>query len=295
MRLFSIITTLVISLSIHAYAQTETATTAPVSTATSAAKQDPTFSEYYTINEKVPNTSSNLETSLSPDAIASELAEAAKRVVFNLLKWTLHEKTRPVPTESYIRKLHFGRWINDPTDDTCMNTRAKVLVRDSENDVTYRGDKKCVVEEGKWLDPYTSAELTSSREIQIDHMVPLKNAYISGAYKWDYKMRCLYANYMGFHDHLLPASGKQNMAKGDRGPEKYLPPELSYRCQYIKNWLTIKFIWRLNMNPDEAQAIHEAVNNYNCDMSDFKVTQKQLRDQRQFITDNIEFCMLNKR
>ncbi|MEK2645323.1 GmrSD restriction endonuclease domain-containing protein [Bdellovibrio sp. BCCA] len=279
-------------LTAKAFAETAQATTAP-------SKPQKTFSEYYTVDERPSGgaaaAKSYTYTDFSPDLGTHQFVQLAKKLVINLLKWSLHEEQRPLPGEDYIRKLHFGRWINDPTDDTCMNTRAKVLVRDSEDEVTYRNDKKCVVEAGRWYDNYTNQELTSSRQIQIDHLVPLKNAYLSGAFKWDYKTRCLYANYMGYKDHLISAESHQNMSKGDRGPEGYLPPELSYRCQYVKNWLTVKLIWRLNMTPDEVQAIHEVVTNYNCKISDFRITEKELDEQRQYINDNLEFCMINKR
>lgn len=272
-----------------AHAETAQTTTTP-------SKPQQIFSEYYTVDERGAGTAKAYVFTALPQEFGTDyLLLAAKKIVINLLKWTLHEEQRPIPEEDYIRKLHFGRWINDPTDDTCMNTRAKVLVRDSEEEVTYRNDKKCVVESGRWWDNYTNQELTSSRQIQIDHMVPLKNAYISGAYKWDYKTRCLYANYMGYKGHLISSEAHQNMAKGDRGPEKYLPPEPSYRCEYVKNWLTIKTIWGLNMTADEVQAVHEVVTNYNCKISDFRITKKELDDQRQFINENLEFCMINKR
>lgn len=247
--------------------------------------------QYYTITEKSFEATNNSAIfSFSPTLFL----QAAKELVVNLLRWTLHNAERPAPEESYMRKLHFGRWINDPTDDTCMNTRAKVLVRDSEEDVTYRNERKCVVENGKWLDLYTNQELFSSREIQIDHMVPLKNAYMAGAWRWDFKTRCLYANYMGYHNHLIPASVHENTSKGDRAPDRYLPPDLSYRCQYIKDWLTIKLIWNLNMTTEEAQAIYDVVTNSNCPASEFQLSKSELEEQRQFINDNLNFCMMNR-
>jgi hypothetical protein len=176
-----------------------------------------------------------------------------------------------------------------------MNTRAKVLVRDSEVDVTFRGTKRCVVEQGEWHDPYADSDVTTSKQIQIDHMVPLKNAYDNGAWQWDYKTRCLYANFLGYHDHLVSAGAHENMSKGDSGPEGYLPPNLSYRCQYIKNWMMIKLVWRLRMTPDEAQALHETAYNYNCPSSLFQVTSDELATVRQFIANNLNYCMINAR
>lgn len=263
-------------------------------------RQEPTYHEYYTFEESseklrgpknAPTTFSAFPEELSPQ----RLLRAAQSLWINLLSWTLHEEPRPMPTEEYMRKLHFGRWINDPTDDTCMNTRAKVLVRESEQEVKFRNQKQCVVDTGKWLDRYSNTEFTSSREIQIDHMVPLKNAYMAGAWSWDYKTRCLYANYLGYKNHLIPASVRENTSKGDRAPNKYLPTELSYRCQYIKDWLAIKMIWKLNMTEDEAQAIHEVMVNYNCRPSDFQVSVQDLQDQRERINDNIEYCTINRR
>lgn len=231
----------------------------------------------------------------SPNFGPDQFLQNLKKVVVNLLKWTLHEMQPPTPEEKYMRKLHFGRWINDPTDDTCMNTRAKVLVRDSNTEVTYRGNRQCVVENGHWNDPYAGKEVTSAREIQIDHMVPLKNAYVSGAWQWDYKTRCLYANYMGYRNHLVAADASENMSKGDRAPDKYLPTNLQHRCQYVRDWLAVKLIWKLNMTADEVQAIYETVNNYDCKGEDFRFSKTELERQRQFIASNIEFCMINRR
>ena len=261
----------------------------------------PSFHEYYMVDDynldqatvKKPAANAVMENTLA--VINDTFVATVKKMAVNLLKWDHYAKDLPVPSEKYMRKLHFGRWINDPTDDTCMNTRAKVLVRDSDANVTYRNGKTCVVEDGQWHDPYTDTELTSSRQIQIDHMVPLKNAYMSGAFAWDYKMRCLYANYMGFRPHLVSAEAHQNMSKGDNGPEGYLPPNESFRCQYIRNWLAIKMIWRLALTPNEAQAIHENIAKYNCDPKAFVFTKSDLDQQRQFIVDNLNFCVLNHR
>jgi|GEM_PF-825368 len=261
----------------------------------------PTFSEYFTVDENnleefTAKIRSRTHMQLDQPLFGSELfIQKIKKFVVNLLKWTLHEEELPTPSERYIRKLHFGRWINDPNDNTCMNTRARVLVRDSQKEVTFRGNKRCVVEDGLWHDPYTGEEVTSSRKIQIDHLVPLKNAYVSGAWRWDYKTRCLYANYMGYGDHLISSGSHENMSKGDRGPEKYLPPNPAYRCQYVRSWLAVKLIWQLTLNPDEVQAIHTVVNEDGCDPALFRFTKEELEAQREDINSNIEFCMINKR
>lgn len=268
---------------------------------------DPTsesYTEFFTVNEapeKNTVTSQQEDEELEeyfPSEIQNlfphELLAQARKAVINLLSWKMHNEVVEHPAERYMRKLHFGRWINDPTDDTCMNTRAKVLVRDSATDVTFRNNRTCVVEEGQWDDPYSGNQLTSSRQIQVDHMVPLKHAYVSGAWKWDYKTRCLYANFLGYKNHLISAGASENMSKGDRGPDAYLPPNIRYRCEYIRNWLAVKMIWRLSISANEAAAIHDTVYALGCNLNDFKFTQNELKSQRKFIVENINYCIKDK-
>lgn len=232
---------------------------------------------------------------MSATFIGDQIISSIKQIVVNLLKWTERTNNLTGPDEKYIRKLHFGRWINDPHDDTCMNTRARVLTNSSQEEVSYRGNKRCVVDSGLWHEPYAGKVVRIAREIQIDHIVPLKNAYVSGAWQWDYKTRCLFANYMGYNNHLVPSDASQNMSKGDRAPDKFLPANENYRCQYVKDWLAVKLIWKLNMTPEEVQAIADVVQEYQCDSSTFKFTQAELQKQRDEIYSNIDFCMINKR
>lgn len=228
------------------------------------------------------------------DGLTNPWVQEIKVIVVNLLKWALHNEPLGSPIEKYSRKNQFGRWINDPNDDTCMNTRAMVLVRDSASDVTFKNEKHCVVESGQWHDPYANQELSSAKEIQIDHLVPLKNAYISGAADWDFNRCCLYANYMNFKPHLVAANAHENMSKGDRGPERYLPPNESYRCEYVRNWLAVKTIWRLKMNRDEVQTIQNIVATYGCDLGSFKMSLDGLAHQREFIESHLDFCTQNR-
>lgn len=218
------------------------------------------------------------------------MTEQVQQMAVNLLSWTLHPQGVNPPEERYNRKFHFGRWINDPTDETCYNTRAKVLLRDANGDVSYRQTNHCVVDRGAWADPYTGRTFTESRDIQIDHMVPLKDAYDSGAWQWDYQTRCLYANFMGNNFHLISSNGIENMRKGDRAPDEYMPPNEEYQCQYLENWLKIKLIWKLRMTPSEVSAIRDVVKEHRCNTSAFELTEKELRQQRSLIRTNLGLC-----
>ena len=249
--------------------------------------------EYYTIEEGSTRITANpVLQNLSPLSAFTipELRAYARSVAFNLLRWTLHPEKPKQPRIKYNRKLHFGRWINDPTDETCFNTRAKVLIRDSEQPVSFKDHNRCLVEKGDWQDPYAGSQIKQSRDIQIDHMVPLKNAYLSGAWEWKFKTRCAYSNFMGNKFHLISASGHENMSKGDKGPDQYMPPNKAYRCEYLENWLKIKLIWKLKMTSQEVEAIRQGIEEDHCDSRKFSLSVAELKRQRKLINEANDLC-----
>lgn len=252
------------------------------------------YPAYYTIDEPAPTQTRSMSLGYAQTAnnyfSFENMALQARDAAVSLLKWALHQKPVPPPTERYDRILHFGRWINDPNDQTCYNTRSRVLIRDSSGPVSFRQQNHCVVERGNWDEPYRGQQVKDSSEIQIDHMVPLKNAYLSGAWQWNFQTRCMYANYMGNNFHLISANGIENMRKGDRGPDKYIPPSNTYRCQYLENWLKIKLIWRLRMTQEEVAAIHGLIEQNHCNPASFKLSDSELKAQRNIIFTNTEMC-----
>jgi len=218
------------------------------------------------------------------------LSQLVQARYYSLLNWKLHSRSAELEIANYDRKAQFGRWVNDPNDETCLNTRAKVLVRDSINSVAFKENNNCVVAEGRWKDPYTNQAFAAASEIQIDHLVPLKNAYVSGAYKWSFRARCLYANYLGYDFHLLSVSGTENMKKSDKSPDKYMPPNENYACTYVRNWLTVKLLWGLSMTVDEANSIRQIINDNGCSTAQFRISDAELNRQRKFAQANIDLC-----
>ncbi len=212
----------------------------------------------------------------------------------NLLGWNVSPQDPPQPTEHYNRLHHFGEWIviqQAPQD--CTDTRNKVLIRDSESPVQMRTSNPCKVASGEWNDPYTAQTYKSSKEVQIDHVVPLKNAYTNGAWRWNYQTRCLYANFLGYRDHLLAVDGPANMAKGDGGPDEYMPPNPAFKCEYLKIFLSIKLIWRLGMSRAEAQGIQNLIAQEHCDTQAFTFSTAELQQVREYIQSNLNLCSEN--
>ena len=95
----------------------------------------------------------------------------------------------------------------------------------STRSVEVGGSCKRVV--GSWYDPYTEQTYSDPQEIDIDHVVPLAEAWRSGASSWDDERRERYAN-----DPLvlLSVEDNANQAKGDKGPEAWKPPNVAEWC-----------------------------------------------------------------
>ena len=247
--------------------------------------------DYFYIHDISPQPSSGHF--LAPwQVIQDEIGIPAEEIlkIIDLMSWDRIAGSYPAPIQKYNRPHHFGRWVNDPNDPDCHNTRAKVLIRDSKVEVTLSDKNHCNVSLGEWVDPYSGGTYTVAKDVQIDHVVPLKHAYISGADQWDFKKRCLYANFMSNEFHLLSVGGKYNMQKSDKSPDQWMPPKADYKCEYLENWLKIKLIWGLAIHEAEAQAIRNMIAANSCDLGRLAFTDKMLSNQRNEIMANIELC-----
>ena len=121
-------------------------------------------------------------------------------------------------------------------------------------------------------------------------MVPLKNTYDSGAWKWSFYKRCLYANYMGDEFHLISVSSRENLSKSDRSPLEFMPSDKNYHCQYLKNWVETKYIWELRFTPREMKAILELVKISKCSAGNFKITQNEYQEQLTYMSEHQDLC-----
>lgn len=218
-----------------------------------------------------------------------EIKETPEAGFINLLNHRHVQKSFPMPAAPYNRDRHFGGWLRDDTEESCLNTRAKVLIRDSQKDVTLAASG-CSVESGEWDDPYTGRLHFKASDIQIDHLVALKNAYMTGAHEWNFEKRCLYSNYMGNAFHLLSVNGRENLKKSDHSPAGYTPPNRAYKCQFVKQWLNVKLIWGLRVTPVERQAIQEVVEENHCNRAWFDVAPRELQSQRDYMRQHADLC-----
>ncbi|PQE28804.1 secreted protein [Rutstroemia sp. NJR-2017a WRK4] len=149
--------------------------------------------------------------------------------------------------DGYDRDL-FPTW--NTISGTC-NTREYVLKRDGTNVVV---NSACTATSGTWVSPYDGATWTAASDLDIDHLVPLSNAWKSGASAWTTAQRQAFANDVT-NPQLLAVTDNVNESKGDSGPEDWKPSLTSYWCTYAKMWIKVKYTYSLTVTSAEKSAL----------------------------------------
>lgn len=173
---------------------------------------------------------------------------------------TLPVKGR-APKTGYQRSLFGERWTDDVTVDDGHNgcdTRNDILRRDLIDVVIQPGSNGCTVLSGILNDPYTATIVEfvrgqkTSDQIQIDHVVALSDAWQTGAQQWDMVQRRNFAN---DPRNLQATLGWVNQQKSDGDAATWLPPNKSYRCEFVTRIVGIKSVYGLWVTPAEHDAI----------------------------------------
>jgi hypothetical protein len=161
-------------------------------------------------------------------------------------------------TTGYSRNL-FKHWI-DADKDGC-NTRAEVLIQEA---ITKpKVGTKCKLTGGKWLSAYDGKTLTNASQLDVDHMVPLAEAWRSGAWKWTSAQRQSFANDLENSEALIAVTASTNRSKGDKDPSLWMPAK--DQCVYIQNWISIKIKYSLTADPQEAEKLNSLVSTCGLD------------------------------
>jgi hypothetical protein len=147
----------------------------------------------------------------------------------------------------------FPHWI---TISGACNTRETVLKRDGTNVVT---DSSCAAVSGRWFSPYDGATWTQASDVDIDHIVPLADAWRTGASSWTTAQRQQFANDLT-DPQLIAVTDNVNQAKGDQTPATWKPPLTSYWCTYAKMWVHTKSRFALTVNSAEKSALTDMLN-----------------------------------
>ncbi|MEU1918344.1 HNH endonuclease family protein [Streptomyces massasporeus] len=163
----------------------------------------------------------------------------------------------PLGTESrdgYTRES-FRHWnAGDNPTDGC-HTRAEVLIHEAVEAPTV--GPNCRLENGRWLSYYDGVSVTSASGLDIDHMVPLAEAWDSGASAWTAQRREQYANDQGQEASLVAVTARSNRSKSDQDPAQWLPPAADAHCRYAAEWVATKLRWDLAADEGELAALGE--------------------------------------
>jgi hypothetical protein len=151
-----------------------------------------------------------------------------------------------------------------------------VLKRDGTNVVV---NSACTATSGSWKSPFDGATWTAASDVDIDHMVPLKNAWVvcthpsswvlspspetltlipyflqNGASTWTTTKRGQFANDIS-SPQLWAVTDDINHAKGDKSPDAWKPPLTSFYCTYARSWIQVKYKWALSITSAEKSAL----------------------------------------
>jgi hypothetical protein len=144
-------------------------------------------------------------------------------------------------------RSHFGVWSD--LDGDCQNTRAEILIAQSQSTVTFSNPSFCKVVTGKWYSLFTGQEHQLASELHIDHIVPLAWAWTHGASSWTSEDLIKFGNDM---NNLIPVEPSLNMEKGALGPDKWLPP--TNKCEYFFRFEVLRKAYMLELTNWEQES-----------------------------------------
>lgn len=167
--------------------------------------------------------------------------------LYSLDQLQISERT----TRSGYSRDRFPTWLD--LDGNGCRARDDVLAAQSQVPVVKQG--ACKVVSGSWFSAYDGVTTTDPQRISIDHMVPLANAWRSGAAEWEANRRAAFANDTSASGELFAVTTEINNRKGDAAPESWRPPNRASWCGYARAWVNVKGKWGLSATTAERDAL----------------------------------------
>jgi hypothetical protein len=167
----------------------------------------------------------------------------------------------------YDRKL-FPHWIDE--DRNGCNARYEVLIAEAIVKPAISG--KCRLTGGRWLSQFDGKRIFDARQLDVDHFVPLAEAWRSGANRWNQTQRTKFANDLDLPDALIAVTASSNRSKSDRDVANWLPSNRNYRCEYFASWVRVKAKWQLTVDAVERRALEDGL--LSCNLINKRYTPK---------------------
>lgn len=151
----------------------------------------------------------------------------------------------------YRRDAFGSGWDYDPASG--CNTRELVLIEEAIQAPDL--DDRCRSTNGRWVSAYDGITVDDVADLQIDHFVPLADAWRSGAAHWTDARRAAFSNDLEHPETLIAVTGFTNQSKSDRTPDEWLPPDRTTWCTYASDWVSVKSTWSLSVTPSEKATL----------------------------------------
>ncbi|MFV0137971.1 HNH endonuclease family protein [Streptomyces sp. HMX87] len=117
----------------------------------------------------------------------------------------------------------------------------------------------CKLSGGEWYSPYGDVYVDAPSELDVDHLVPLAEAWDFGASAWTAAEREACANDLGDDRSLIAVSARGNRSKADRDPAEWLPRYEGYRRQYLTDWIATKLRRQLSADDRARSTLTEVI------------------------------------
>lgn len=157
------------------------------------------------------------------------------------------------PMTGYSRDQFGSPWFDE--DGNGCDTRDDILARDLVHR-RHQPGSSCVLASGDLADPYTRQQIRFVKGdgdlVDIDHVVALGNAWVTGAFRWSPGKRLALANDPA---NLLAVDASANRSKGDADAATWLPPNKAFRCSYVARQVSVKARYGLWVTAAERSAI----------------------------------------
>ncbi len=190
-----------------------------------------------------------------PTATAAAAADRGGR---DTLRLRLRAAVQELPVGGERRAGYdrdkFDHWTD--ADGDCNDTRDEVLRQESRVRAT---GSECDISTGRWFSYFDHARWTDADDVDIDHLVPLAEAWDSGARRWKDGTRERFANDLRDRRTLVAVTDDVNQSKGDQDVAEWLPPRRGEHCHYVRHWVVVKLRWSLRVDRAERRALRREV------------------------------------
>lgn len=191
---------------------------------------------------------------LIPLSAAAAPATAAERVTPSAL---LEQLRVEAPSSAAFDQTLFPE--NEDLDGDGCDTRQEVLIQESEVPATV--GEGCDVTAGQWNSDYDYVLHVDPAAVTVEHLVTLREAWVSGAWAWTDDQRAGFANDLDDDRTLMVMTAGLAVARGDQDPASWLPPapHQHIQCGYIMEWIAVKWRWNLSVDPAEKTALEKSI------------------------------------